>query len=801
MARVTRAVDDHEAAATGTPGSLDHERAGIPQQDFQLPELDGPVEILVDSAGVPHIYAGTILDAFRAQGFNVARERLWQIDTWLRKGLGRLAEVHGTEFVDHDHAARHFLFRGDMTLEWEAYGPQGRATVEAFVEGINAYVSLVDADRDLLPREFTALGYTPTAWSADDIVRIRASSLAYNVQEEVRRAHTLSNFGERTEDLRRVREPAGAVHVPQGLDLDAIPDDVLRIYDLALERPDVALNGDFAAGIPEGSNNWALAPDRTATGRPIMANDPHRALTQPSLRYVAHLVAPGLNVIGAGEPAIPGIAIGHNEDVAFGLTIFPADQEDLYVYEIDRDDDNRYKYAGAWESMVSERVVIDVRDNSPVEREVRFTRHGPVVHVDTARGLAYAIRAAWLQPGGAPYLGSLRYLRARTVDEFTAAVADWVAPPVNHVCADVAGDIAHQAAGLVPDRPNWDGTLPVPGDGRYEWRGFVAAEDLPSTRTPERGWVASANEMNLAPNHPHDLTLTRDWYAPYRSHRIRQVLEAGHHHTLAQMADLQADVTSLPAQAVLARLKTLNGLTGCQDLSLLRAWDGVLDRESAAATLFEVWYRGHLRPSLLEHALAQELGDRAASALPDVLPVEDLVADARIDLEILEHPQRWLGSAGEQVLVALINRTLAEAAREVARLLGPDRAAWRWGDLHHATFVHPLLDRLDSPAHDRLAETRLRRGGSGDTVCDTTYGPGYRQLAGSTFRIVMDVGHWDDSRFLNAPGQSARETSEHFDDLVQPWADDTMVPLHFTRTRVEQAATTRILLRAATTFR
>ncbi|MPZ88715.1 MAG: penicillin acylase family protein, partial [Nitriliruptorales bacterium] len=304
-------------------------------RDYVLEGLEDPAEILVDRWGVPHLYASSLYDVFRVQGFNAARDRLWQLDFWRRRGLGLLAEAFGPSLVDRDRATRLFVYRGDMHSDWLAYGSDTKRVATAFVEGVNAYIRLALDDRRLLPFEFDALGYEPALWSPEDVVRIRSNGLYYNLDQEVARALVLRDFGPQVEDLRRRREPPVDLIVPEGLDLSLIPDDVLGVYRLAIDPPDLS---GAAAVVPEGSNNWVLAASRTTTGRPLLANDPHRALSAPSLRYLAHLSAPGLDVIGAGEPALPGISIGHNGYIAFGLTIFAIDQEDLYVYETNPDE-------------------------------------------------------------------------------------------------------------------------------------------------------------------------------------------------------------------------------------------------------------------------------------------------------------------------------------------------------------------------------------------------------------------------------------------------------------------------------
>jgi penicillin amidase len=749
---------------------------------FVVSGLASPVEILIDRWGVPHVYANSQDDLFVAQGFNAARDRLFQIDLWRRRGLGLLSEVFGEAYVERDRAARLFLYRGDMHAEWLAYGSDAKRVTSAFVKGINAFVELCRKDQTHLPPEFKALDYLPSYWEPSDIARIRGHGLFYNLEQEVARALTLRDYGPEVEDLRRVREPEHALRIPAGLDLSAIPDDVLRVYRLAtapFPAPGEAPRPDL-----DGSNNWVIGPSRTASGRPLLANDPHRAVSLPGLRYIAHLSAPGIDVIGAGEPALPGISIGHNGQIAFGLTIFPIDQEDLYVYRTNPADRREYAYRGRWETMELVRETVPVRGGEPVEVDLWFTRHGPVIHSRADRNAAFAVRAAWLEPGMAPYLGSMDYMRANGPDEFVAAMNRWGAPGENQVYATPDGTIGWRPAGLVPKRPNWDGTLPVPGDGRYEWDGFYDVDELPSVRDPEQGWFATANQLNLPEDHP--CMVTYDWYAPFRHERVAEELGSRTGWTVEDCLRLQTDYVSLPARRIQS---LLTGLTSEDErvataLDLLRDWDATLSADSAAAALFEVWYRRHLRPAVLRAELRRLLPpEKRAGALPRVLPAEDLAGDARVDLGLLF----------ARDVSATVLATLADAMIEVEGLLGPEPSAWAWGGLHRAEPRHPLARRLGE--RDWTSAGPAPRGGSGDTVGATPYTADFIQAAGATFRLVIDVGSWDDSVAMNSPGQSGVPGSPHYNDLFESWAADGAFPLLYSRESVEANLSERLSLR------
>lgn len=768
------------------------------ESSFVVEGLQDAVEILVDDHGVPHLYASGRDDLFLAQGFNAARDRSFQIDFWRRRGLGLLSEVLGDAFLNRDRAARLFLYRGDMRSEWLAYGSDTKRIVSAFVRGINAFVALCHRDPSHLAPEFVELGYLPSSWQPEDVARIRSHGLFSNLEQEVARALTLRDFGPDVEELRRVREPAVDLTVPEGLDLSVIPDDVLTVYRLGTTPPTLA---DAAAPArsrqePEGSNNWVISGARTATGRPLLANDPHRAVSLPSLRYIAHLSAPGIDVIGAGEPALPGVSIGHNGRLAFGLTIFPIDQEDLYVYETNPRDPTEYRYQGRWEPMRRVVEAVPTAGGGTTDVELRFTRHGPVIHEDPASNAAFAVRAAWLEPGMAPYLGTVEYMGAATAEQFVSAMDRWGAPGENQVYASLDGTIGWRPAGLVPIRPNWDGSLPVPGDGRYEWAGFYDADQLPSATNPTVGWFATANEMNLPEDYPNaDKTITYDWYPRFRRDRIEEELSARSDWTVQDCVALQTDSLSVPARKI---LPLLTGLSSPDPdvqaaVELLGSWDAVEDAESPAAALFEVWYGRHLRPAVLAAALRQLLPEeRCRDALDRILPDEDEATGARPDLELLLDPGERLGSDPGATRAALLLSSLGAAVSDLTARLGEDRGSWSWGRLHRAEPKHLLHDLLPGRTWTRVGP--VPRGGSADTVGSAASTSDFTQSAGATFRIVVDVGDWDNSVAMNSPGQSGVPSSQHFADLLGLWADDRSFPLLYSRGSVERASASRIVL-------
>ncbi|HEY7513820.1 MAG TPA: penicillin acylase family protein, partial [Vicinamibacteria bacterium] len=589
--------------------------------------------------------------------------------------------------------------------------------------------------------------------------------------------------GRRADWLRRELDPPDPPVLAEGFDPCSLPfADLKRAYDLATEAPRLTRESVPAGASPGyGSNNWAIASSRTTTGRPILASDPHRAHGAPSLRYLIHLKAPGLDVIGAGEPFLPGISIGHNGTIAFGLTRFYMDQEDLYVYETNPDAPDEYRYRGRFEPMTIVEEEIAVKGEAPRKVSLRFTRHGPVLHRDLEGRRAFALRAAWLDAGMAPYFGSIDYMRARSFDEFAAAMNRWGAPGENQVYADRAGDIGWVPGGLTPIRPNWDGLTPVPGDGRYEWAGYRHRDELPSERNPARGYVVTANENNIPLDHAaRKKGIGAEWSDAARSQRLKGLLAGRDRSSLADSMAWQTDTVSMHAlrvKALLGRLTSPDPRVG-RALDLLRAWDGNVSAGSAAAAMFEIWFSRHLRPATVRRALPPEAAEAVGSG------------DASQVLRVLEKPEGWMSSeARDQVMVD----SLAAALRDAEERLGTDHSRWTWGQIHRAVFEHPLADVADGATRARLTVGEWPLGGSAYTPMNTSYrASDFKLTAGASFRMVVDVGSWDASRAVNTPGQSGDPESPHYRDLAPLWARGEYFPLLYSAPAVA-GATRRVL--------
>lgn len=769
--------------------------------------LSQPVEIVRDRHGVSHIYAQNQNDLFFAQGFSAARDRLWQLDLWRRQGEGKMAEQFGPRFIEQDRAARLFLFRGDMQAEFASYHPEGQAILTSFAAGINAYVDWVKANPDQLPPEFKLTGTLPGYWRPETSL-IRIYGLTRNLTAEVKMAEQVASLGLNAVQGLSTFEPPLALQVPAGLDVRQIDKSVLANYSLArngqkfvaADFPRSPLAADkreaLASALSEGrlaaldpnfdplatryeSNNWTIGGQHTDTGKPILAGDPHRSIAMPSLRYMVHLNAPGWNVIGAGEPALPGVSMGHNDRIAFGLTIFAfGDEEDLYVYDTNPANPNEYRYQGGWEKMRQMDETIPVRGEAAAVRQLKFTRHGPVIHEDPVRRKAYALRAAYLEyPGTAAYLASLRLNQAQNWNEFVAGMEKHYTPSENMVYADVDGNIGWFGGSIAPIRPrnDWSGMLPVPGNGDFEWRGVLPGSALPRAYNPPEGYVATANEYNLPADYAYKDMSARTWAEPYRVQRIREVLADGSRLSVQQSQDLQYDNLSIPARTLGGYAKSLNSADPAVNdaLNLLKDWDYRMETDSRAATIYAFWL-----PEVVKRVSDLYVPANGRAAFGDL--------STRKTLEKLAVPDTAFGTPPDRGRDALLLQALNDGVQKLRAKLGPDSTQWQWGKLHHIQFEHSLASLLPPDTAKAWGTPRYAVGGDNDTVHRATFRKSdFRQISGASYRQVIDVANWDNSRVQNVPGQSADPRSPHYQDLLKGWATGEYFPMAFSRAKVD----------------
>ena len=730
------------------------------------PGLHRSVRVQRDKWGVAHVYASDAHDLFFAQGFVAAQDRLFQMELWKRAGQGRLAEILGPTAVERDAQARRLRYRGDLKAEYASYSPNTLSILQAFTDGINAYIKALQAPGGRgLPVEFQIAGFAPEPWQPTDCLnRLAAYSMMGNASSELLHAQLVALLGAAQATALFSFDPKVQLAPAPGVDFTGLSPALLANV----------VSGDkripFPASTLQENNNWTVSGALTATGKPILANDPHRVIAEPSLRYMVHLVAPGWNVIGAGEPALPGVAAGHNEDIAWGLTIFGLDQQDLYLEALDPAQPGRYKTPSGWQTMTESSETIFVRGAAPVTIRVKLTRHGPVLWEDGKRALA--LRWVGAEPGTAGYLGSLALDRAHNWQEFEAAMPRWKVPSENIVYADRRGNIGEHSTGLAPHRTHFDGLLPVPGDGGYEWQGFLPNSTLPHQFNPAEQFIATANHKMIPDNFAFPVGF--EWTAPTRFQRIHEVLTeaklTGRKLTVGDMGALQSDVVSLMARelqpmlqaAVAARGDSVPATTRSAADMLLN-WDGALLEGSAPAALFELWTQ-ELNRLVMEQVVPPPARDAISSwSTPKTVSV-------------LEQ----LSAGGHSLLLG----ALGTARERLQTLQGDDPSKWSWGALHQVRFRH-ALDAV--PGGALLFDLGpFPRSGDSDVVQATSFDPNtLEQVSGASYREIFDLSDWDNSVAINVPGQSGQPGSPHYDDLLPLWRTGRYFQLAYSRKAVD----------------
>jgi len=579
------------------------------------------------------------------------------------------------------------------------------------------------------------------------VSRVAGLLMTRNLTREVSRADQVKRFGIAAVEKLFPLDPPIPLEVPPGLNLADITHDIVRVYEQAI--------GPVAFSTEQGSNDWVVDGSMTTTGKPILANDPHRPVQIPSLRKTVHLVAPGWNAIGSGEPSLPGIALGHNERIGFGFTIVGIDQQDLYVEKVNPADPDEYWHRGAWKKFEIERQSLKVKGQDDAPIELRYTVHGPVIYEDRARRRAYALRWVGSEPGTAGYLAGLSVARAQNWSEFLQAMERYKVPSENIVYADVDGNIGWQAAGMAPIRKGWSGVLPVPGDsGEFEWAGFRPTADLPRAYNPAAHFIATANHNILPPGYK--IPLGYEWALPFRFHRIQEMMAAQKKFSVEDFERMQQDTVSLPArrfQAVVRQWTPEPGSREAKAAGLLLGWDANLTPDSAPALIYEYWMA-----QLPRAVFGPEIGPG-------------------VDLETL---LKKLETSPDQ---PALRDSLGRALDQLTHEFGPEIESWKWGKVHQIHFRHPLGVKT----FDRGP---VARPGDGNTV-NATSGSAFRQTNGASYREILDFSDWDRSVMTNVPGESGDPESAHYSDLIDEWASGRYHPMPFSRKAVEAATTER----------
>jgi penicillin amidase len=753
-----------------------------------VPGLQLPVEVLRDKWGVNHIYASNQHDLFFMQGYLAAKDRLFQFEIWRRQATGTVSELTGPSELKRDIGARLFKYRGDLDKELNYYHKDGKAILEAYTDGVNSYIDEVLKNPTLLPQEFKILGIKPGKWTPEIVVS-RHQGLKGNVAKELEMGMAVAKAGEhKVKELAWLHPKDPDLRLDPSITKEMLFKDILEVYNRfhsAFPYSSLKLEAPFGSAIEpleegaEGSNNWIVSGSRTQSGAPILANDPHRAISLPSLRYMAHLNAPGWNVIGGGEPVIPGISIGHNDFGAWGLTIFQTDSEDLMVYDLNPDKPGQYKYKGKWRDMEEVHETIPIKGRADTAVTLLFTVHGPVTYVDAARNKAYAVRCGWLEPGGAPYLASLRYNQAKNWNQFRQGAKYSNLPGENMIWADKKGNIGWQVVGITPLRKNFSGLVPVPGDGRFEWDGFLNIKKRPHSYNPKSGFFATANQNVTPETYRIWEGIGYTWADPFRGDRINEVLAADDKVDIAKTVTLQSDYLSIPARTLVPMLSgiRLPSEFARRAQEQFKGWDFTLNENSTAAAIYVMWER-RIESESNARFVPQEIKGLVSVQLNRTL-------------SWLKTPDDRFGTNPEQGRNEFLSHTFELAIKDLQAKLGDNISQWKYGQekYKHAALNHSLNSLLSAGQKEKFNIKALPRGGNGHTPNST--GGADRQTSGASFRLIADLSDWDKALMINSPGQSADPESKYYQNLFELWAKNEYFPAYFSKEKIIEVTDVR----------
>lgn len=762
-------------------------RRAFPQVSGTLtvPGLGGPVEVIRDRWGIPHIYARSDRDLYFAQGFVHAQDRLWQMELNRRTAGGRLSEIFGEATLGTDRFLRTIGLRRAAEAHLVGTSPRTRATLEAYAAGVNAYLQ---GARGRLPIEFAILRFAPEPWTPADTLaygKLMAWVLGGDWRAELLRQQVIARFGEGGLERLMPGYPADApVIVPAASVATPGPTAIVPAAGTASGAPEIPVPWPglgLARLAGAGSNNWVVGGDRSVTAGPLLANDPHLEAQMPSIWYLMHLSGGPYDVAGATFPGVPGVIIGHNRDIAWGVTNADPDVQDLFIERFNPDDPTRYLDRGRWvpATIVREEIRIKGRKD-PIIETVRITRRGPVIN-NVVRGLDATLALRWTALDSSTIIDAVDGInRASTWEEFRQALRAWDAPSQNFVFAHRNGEIGYQMPGVVPIRAKGTGALPSPGwTGEFDWRGAVPFDALPSTHRRD-GVIVTANNRVAPPHYPY--FLGREWDPGFRARRITELL-GEEKQSVETFRRIHTDVTSLYARAVVETLRNAR----IPDPALqpvfqeLVQWDGAMTASSRPAAIYHAFV-----VALMQELFREPLDDAVFSRY---LRHHD--APALATLALLREPASawWKGNRDH-----VIETALRTAVRDLERRLDPDRDQWRWGRLHQPVFTHPI-GRVKALAWI-FNTTPPETGGDGFTVNNGAFDPEapYRQVIVASYRQILDTADWDRSLVIHTTGQSGLPFHKHYRDFAPLWARGEYVPLLFSRARVDAAAAARLIL-------
>jgi penicillin amidase len=822
-----------------------------------VPPIDGtlacpvtaPVRVVRDHWGIPHIYAENAADLFTAQGYVQAQDRLWQLDFQRRVAAGRLSEIFGPPTLANDLLLRRFSLRQAAEAEAAALSEEAAPALSAYCAGVNAYIAWAREHR-ALPAEFAVLAYEPEPWTPADGIswsKVMAWGLGGNWESELVRARLVNHLGPvRAAALEPAYPPGQPLTAEPGVAFSGLDDLFAQLLEQYEDLVQMTGIGEMMQSAIPASNNWVVSAERSATGHALLANDPHLPLFTPSIWHIVHLSGGGYDVTGVAFPGVPGIMIGHNRHIAWGITNSMVDAQDLYVEKLHPDDPTLVLYDGEWERATVRTEHIRVRGRPrPVVEPVLVTRHGPVINShwdprnpkwlhagerlwnlphphlprhspapDAEHNAQMALAICWTgTQAGTSLQAALDLNRAHDWETFKAAMCQWDAPSINMVYADTAGNIGYHLLGRVPIRARGQGVLPVPGwTSEYEWRGYIPFAELPHSYNPPSGYIATANNRITGAEYPY--FLGREWSTGYRARRIADLLEARPKLTLDDFAAIQNDLYTIPgarlSRVLVDRLSQRvpppgrRGAMRAQALAYLDAWDGRMTVNSVAAPIYEVTLHFltryvYGRAFQDEMLLDQYLGSATSPATTSTHYAARAVPMLLRALE--DNDLDWLRAIGRDPVAGadltweeLLEKALDDGIRLLRRRMGHDMKRWRWGRLHRISLAHPMglgpFARVFNPP-------LIPMPGDRDTIFMSSELPNSPLSAAGnsvSYRQLFDLGSWDTGRVVLPGGEAGQPASPHYSDMVRLWQQGRYAPLPFSPAAVAAATAAELVL-------
>lgn len=738
--------------------------------------LNANVEIFRDSLGIPHVSAQSIADAFFGQGFVTAQDRLWHMDYDRHRAYGRWAEYAGKVALEQDLLMRRFQILPTVKRDYRSVNTDAKAMLEAYAAGVNAFIQ----GPDPLPVEYGLVEEQPEPWQPWDclaVFKVRHIMMG-SFEGKLWVARLIRELGaKRASRLFPGYEPGHLLIVPPGAQYDG------PISDGISELSEGAAAVNRLSGLDAGSNSWALSGNRTASGKPLLAGDPHRALDVPNAYYQNHVACPEFDAIGLSFPGCPGFPhFGHNAHVAWCVTHAMADYQDLYIEEFDRDDSLLYHFEGELRRAEIRTETVRVRDDLPAELEVASTHHGPIIAGNRTDGYAIAFKYTSIAEPNRSSESFLKMLCSSSGEELDESMRTWVDPCNNFMYVDVHGNIGYLNRGKVPLRSMANAWLPVPGwTGEHEWEGYIPFDELVRSRNPDAGYLVTANNRIVGDEYPYYLSLH---FAPdYRARRITELLASVQAATVEDMCDVHSDVMSIPAARyvdLILRANPTEDLTA-EAQQIVRRWDRGMRRDEPAPAIYRT-FRDQLTRALLKIAfgqLADEALDNTGSGVPG--------SAARMEAILGQ-----MGKEGDGTVLppavdwsALISTSLSDALAFLKDRLGPDIENWRWGSVHFTSPCHTLSATLPSLAA-LLDPPSVPMPGDGDTPLCAASHPSDPEVVGnaSVARYVFDPSDWDNSRWIVPLGASGHPGSPHYSDQTPVWAGLKLAPMLYSWDRV-----------------